>query len=99
MLSHPQVQFTHKGQAAFPSLSKSVLSIIHEMCFQFFSDSTQYISAASLSFHAYMLAGLARLFPRGRLTSGLQGAAAAAALSHFNATRAAARRLDDQTWL
>lgn len=51
-------------------LSKSVLSIIHEICLQFFSPTlhtTQCISAASRSFRAYVLAGLARLFPRGRL--------------------------------
>lgn len=86
MLSHPQVPFTNKGQAAPPPppLSESVLSIIHEICFRFFSDSTQHISAASLSSHAYVFVVWPDCFHVVGCTGGLGGGVAAS--SHFSVT-------------
>lgn len=56
-----------------PPLSESVLSIIHEICFRFFSDSTQHISAASLSSHAYVFVVWPDCFHVVGCTGGLGG--------------------------
>lgn len=83
-----------KAWLHFP-LSKSVLSIIHEMCFQFFSDPAHHTihlpQHPSPSMHTSLLVWR-EYFHVLRCTSDLEGGVAAS--SHFNFTKTAAPRLE-----
>lgn len=93
MLCNPQVQSTNKGQAEF-SLSRSVLSIIHEMCLLFFLDPAQHNTSptAWLPSPAYKFASPMReqwVFPTAQLHQ-WSHMESVTAISHLNFTNTTA---------